>query len=378
VNKEILPSVSNLGTEIVFGDIDADLIKSYVAQEEYIVVTSPSHIKNGNIKRLTTAIQREPVLMIQDTPSNPTEEYFQKRIDDLPKVTAQLVIAFGGGSCLDSGKVFARIFANRDIPIFLNLLNEKDELALHRSMPLIAIPTTAGTGSEVTPFATVWSFKKGTKKSLAGNDVVPKTALVFPALCASAPKDVLISSAFDALSHGLDSIWNKNATKESREFSFKAVEIISNLLSEVDFNSLTETQMEQLSLGSLYAGLAISTTRTSLSHSISYPLTYRYGIAHGTACAFSLPAIIEFTTKEGLIFPVKNLPILSKPVLYFRRIFEAHGIRDTILSSIKNSNEILQMAQEMNHPGRADNFELPLSQEQFYGIIERSIEVIYS
>ena len=378
MNREILPSVSGLGTEIVFGDIDSNLIKSHVAEEKYIVVTSPAHMKNGNTELLIKAIQRDPELIIHDTPTNPTEEYFQKSIDNLPNVSAQLVVALGGGSCIDSGKVFARILSNREINSLESLLNEERKLSLNRSLPLVAIPTTAGTGSEVTPFATIWSFNNGTKRSLLGKDVAPRSAMVFPTLCTSAPKSVMISSAFDALSHGLDSMWNKNSTQESLDYSIRSVDILSNLLWETNFDHPSKSQIEQLSLGSLFAGLAISITRTSLSHSISYPLTYRYGLAHGIACSFSLPAIIEFAKNAGFTFPENRLQITSDPEMYFRELFHKHGVKETIRKSITNSKEILEDVPRMNHAGRVENCVFPLGSNEITQIVGRSIEMIYS
>jgi phosphonate metabolism-associated iron-containing alcohol dehydrogenase len=158
---------------------------------------------------------------------------------------------------------------------------------------LIAVPTTAGTGSEVTPWATIWDRAAQKKHSLHLKETWPSIALIDPELMLSLPASVTLQSGLDALSHALESIWNVNANPVSDTFAVAAVHDILDTLPRL-MERLDDVGLRaRMALAALKAGMAFSNTRTALAHSISYEMTLRYGLPHGIACSFPLPMVLE-------------------------------------------------------------------------------------
>jgi alcohol dehydrogenase len=186
---------------------------------------------------------------------------------------------------------------------------------------VVAVPTTSGTGSEVTPWAAMWDVQNRQKHSVQGHSLWPEAAIVDPSLAASCPPDVTRNCALDALSHALEAIWNRNHNPVSDVLAVSAARGVLHALPRVlaaagagaaeggaaaaaaaaAAQEGPEGQRERerereartaLSLASLRAGLAFSNTETALCHAISYDITMR-GVKHGLACSFSLPRVLR-------------------------------------------------------------------------------------
>ena len=160
-------------------------------------------------------------------------------------------------------------------------------------LPLIAVPTTAGTGSEVTPWATLWdrSSAKGAKRSLHRADTWPEAALVDPMLTLSCPPALTLASGLDALSHAFEAIWNRGANPCSDALAVQAARgVLTTLPALLDAPDSLPLR-EAMSRAALLAGLAFAQTRTALAHALSYDLTLLRGTSHGLACSFSLPEV---------------------------------------------------------------------------------------
>jgi len=161
-----------------------------------------------------------------------------------------------------------------------------------RSKLLIAAPTTAGTGSEVTPWATIWDSASHKKYSLHLECTWPKVAIVDPQLMLTVPAGVTVSTGLDALSHALESIWNINANPISDTYAIAAIEDILHCLPLLRRDLSNKELRSRMALAALKAGMAFSNTKTALAHSISYEMTLRYGLPHGIACSFTLPLVL--------------------------------------------------------------------------------------
>ena len=162
--------------------------------------------------------------------------------------------------------------------------------------PVIAIPTTAGTGSEVTMWATVWDMEGKKKYSISHPSLYPVKAILDPGLTLTLPGKETSCSGLDALSHAMESIWNKNHNPVSDTFALEAISLVHDYL-PVLRSDLTNLNVRTLLLrASLFAGLAFSNTKKALAHAISYPLTAHFGIPHGLACALPLPHLLKVMT----------------------------------------------------------------------------------
>lgn len=214
-------------------------------------------------------------------------EVYQQHKNEQPDV----ILAIGGGSVLDMAKSLAAIL-NKD---YSGTEQLREAIASKRTgtpkCPWIGIPTTAGTGSEVTCWATVWDSEKDAKLSLENHENYAYAAFVDPAFTVSMPLQLVVSSALDAAAHATESYWSKAQNMVSDIYALKAVSMIMENL-----EPLIQTRDPKYYLAmaeaSMLAGRAFSNTKTTACHSISYPLTLGYGIPHGIAVSMLLPALL--------------------------------------------------------------------------------------
>ncbi|HET6209236.1 MAG TPA: iron-containing alcohol dehydrogenase [Jatrophihabitans sp.] len=206
------------------------------------------------------------------------------------------ILAVGGGSVLD----LAKAVANLD-PAPADRLAEAiagNRLAA-RTARLVLLPTTAGTGAELTRFAAVWDGP--VKLSLDGPGLRADVALIDPELTASAPRPVAVAAAADALCQAVESSWAVAGTEQSRQWADQAYQVLLPAVAAgCARGSLTDPALrEALAWGAALAGAAIDTSRTTAAHALSYPLTGRLGIPHGAAVALQLPGLIEHNRPAG-------------------------------------------------------------------------------
>ncbi len=200
------------------------------------------------------------------------------------------LVAVGGGTTLDIAKVVrCRPVAGGFDDVVAALRGGAwPALAL---APLWLVPTTAGTGSEVTRWATVWDTEADpqVKRSLDEPFGYAERAIVDPVLCLTCPREVTRDTALDALAHALESIWNRHANPVSDRLALSAARRVLKALPECLESPGDLALRGELSLAALEAGLAFSQTRTALAHALSYAVTLEQGVPHGQACAIWLP-----------------------------------------------------------------------------------------
>jgi len=206
------------------------------------------------------------------------------------KEKCDLVVGIGGGSAMDVAKAVAVIAANRG--------KAKDYLGLNKvpgpGLPKIMVPTTAGTGSEVT-FTSVFIRKKLKKKEGMNSPwLYPELALLDPVLTLSVPSNVTAATGIDALCHAIESYTSINSSPLSELVSLEAIRLISSDLRTCVHDGSNLRARENVLLGSLYAGLGLANAGVTAVHSLSYPLGGKYGISHGVANTVLLPYVMRF------------------------------------------------------------------------------------
>jgi alcohol dehydrogenase len=203
-----------------------------------------------------------------------------------------LILGVGGGSAMDVAKMIRLLPV--DAEAALAALSEPTGLR-DRPPPLVLVPTTAGTGSEVTRFAAV--YVDLVKHSLDHPSVLADVALVDPALTGSCPAELTYSGTFDAFAHAVESTWSVRSTPQSRALAGDALRALVPVLREAPWPVPAATR-EVLSEAALRAGLAIDITRTTAAHAFAYPLTARYGVPHGLACALNLRWLLPYAAAK--------------------------------------------------------------------------------
>lgn len=259
------------------------------------LVTFPEARALGLVGRLERLLGLSLVRVIDDVRPNPDVRELRAVYESFWHASdpADVLIAVGGGSAIDTAKVLMVGTDDGGFAGLIGALSKGLPFVPARVKPLIAVPTTAGTGSEVTPWATVWDQAAGRKYSLHLPQTWPTAALIDPELTLSLPATVTLQSGLDALSHALEAIWNVNANPVSDVFAVAAVhEIVATL--PLLMGGLDDMGLRgRMALAALKAGMAFSNTRTALAHSISYEMTLSHGLPHGIACAFPLPMVLS-------------------------------------------------------------------------------------
>lgn len=220
-----------------------------------------------------------------DFEENPKIEDLERGLLLMKRFSFSVIVAVGGGSVLDMAKLL-RFFSSYSGEPTSGKFEKRQEL-----LPLIALPTTAGTGSEATHFAVL--YKDKVKYSVEHAGVLPDTAIVYPPFTYNNPKYLTACTGFDALAQAIEAYWNVNATAESDGYAEKAIKLLwSNLPLAV--NSPTDDVRDKVSEGSYWAGRAINITKTTAPHAFSYPFTTYYGYPHGHAVALIFPYFFEY------------------------------------------------------------------------------------
>lgn len=287
--------------KIVFGNGSFDKLGEYIKELECsnpLIVLDKTLSTSGFGDKVSCLLDNNGVkCTIFD---KVTAEPELKLADDGAKIAIKCgndaVVGIGGGSAMDVAKAVAVLAANKG--------KAADYLGLNRvpgpGLPKIMIPTTAGTGSEVT-FTSVFSRKNLEKKEGMNSPYLyPELAVLDPLLTLSLPSEPTAATGIDALCHAIESYTSINSSPMSEMFSLKAIDLIaSNLRTCVHDGSDIEAR-EQMLLGSLYAGFGLANAGVGAAHSLSYPLGGKYGIPHGLANTIMLPPVMEFNLPAAL------------------------------------------------------------------------------
>ena len=264
------------------------ILKEINSKKLFLVVDSSYPFLN--IKDAIEALEVEKVMFSDFTP-NPLYEDVCKGIDLLKADKCDSILAVGGGSAIDVAKciklaVLAAEGNNAIIPPLVNTRVACDGSKL----PFIAIPTTAGTGSESTHNAVM--YYEGSKQTVTNDGVLPDYALLEPTVLKTLPLYQKKCTMMDALCQGIESWWSVNSTEESYEYSRKTIELIMQNWRAYIFDNDSKAA-EQIMIAANYGGRAINITQTTAAHAMSYKITSLYNLPHGHAVAVCLPEIWE-------------------------------------------------------------------------------------
>lgn len=239
------------------------------------------------------------VTWIKDIPQNPTRLDLFNLMIDLEHEKPNAVLAIGGGSTIDLAKalvafLYIKEFSHFSYEDFVSSITRKEYLDKKTSIPIYAVPTTAGTGSEATKWATIWDENCNNKYSIEAPWLFPTISYVIPEFTSSMPPRLTLATGLDALCHAVEAYWSKASNPVIRETSKTSIRLIKEFLPKAIKEGDNLEYRTKMCLGSLFAGIAFSNTRTTACHSISYPLTMRFGMDHGFACAVSLAKVLDY------------------------------------------------------------------------------------
>ncbi|WP_297426207.1 4-hydroxybutyrate dehydrogenase [Clostridium sp.] len=209
----------------------------------------------------------------------PSDEMVEAMYENIKRISYERVIAIGGGSILDIGKLFAL----KNISPAIDLFDHKVEIIKEKE--LILVPTTCGTGSEVTNISILELKKRNTKMGLATDELYADSAVMIPELLQCLPFDVFATSSIDAFIHAIESYLSPKATAHTKLFSIKAMEIILKGYTKIkeEGKDASKEILDDFLLASNYAGIAFGNAGCAAVHAMSYPLSAAYHVPHGEA-----------------------------------------------------------------------------------------------
>lgn len=346
----------------IFGAGAVDRLPALLEGQKAALVIFPEARSIGLLARLTGLLGAQLARVIDDIRPNPdvaelrtTWTRFWR--DSEPD---EVLVAVGGGSVIDTAKVLMVANPSLDFEDMVRGLAGQVEFRPTRFRRLIAVPTTAGTGSEVTPWATVWDRSAQRKYSLHLPQTWPSQALIDPQLMLSLPAGVTLQSGLDALSHALEAIWNRNANPVSDTFAISAVQDTLEVL-PVLMQDLSDLQARSaMALAALKAGMAFSNTKTALAHSLSYEMTLRYGLPHGIACSFPLPFVMERAVgrsadRDRVLAQALGVPAHEGPA-FLTRFIESLGVKTQFSDYGVSASELQGMVAHALAGARGRNF----------------------
>lgn len=345
-------------TKIVFGINDLENISKYVKGRKTLLITSQSFVKRGLVTRLKLLCD-SIIDVFTDVKSHPEFHDLEMAYNLIHQNDFELILAIGGGSVLDASKFFSVYNDAKDVMFITNMIKGNVEKQNYKTIPVISVPTTAGTGSEITPWATIWDMNEKKKYSLHLPELFSEVALYDPTLTLSVPKDITIQTGLDTLSHALESIWNKNANPITISYAIRSAKLIVEYLQLSADNLDNLDYRTQVLKACMYAGLAFSNTQTAVAHAMSYYITTYKNIPHGIACSFSLPLLIDKVigkydfidealieifgelSSKRLRSILKSLNISTEFKDYGIELDELNEIKKTLINNQRQTNSLI-------------------------------------
>jgi len=263
------------------------------------LITQPVMEQNGTAGRVVAALAERDVevRIVRGVEPEPTIENIETVFrEQIAPFAPQAILSIGGGSVLDAAKLFSVRLTN-DAPLrdWLGI----DRIA-HPGVPMILVPTTAGTGSEVTPNAIVTLPDEALKVGIVSRHLLPQLVILDAALTFDLPQPITAATGVDAFVHALESYISTKANPVSDMFAMESMRLIGANIVEAYENGHSVKAREAMMLGSLYGGLALTAAGTAAVHALAYPLGGMFNVTHGVANAMLLPHVMAFN-KDAVV-----------------------------------------------------------------------------
>ena len=285
-------------TRIVFGAGKLSEVPALLAElgaQRVLFVTGRDPARSSALE--TTLRSSVTGLLTLRVSGEPTVDWVRDSLVKVREVRSEAVVAFGGGSVIDAAKALAALAANGGDPLdYLEVIGRGQALA-KPSLPLIAIPTTAGTGAEVTRNAVLGSTQERVKASLRSPLMLPRIALIDPDLLAGAPPEVLRSSGLDALSQLIEPFLSSRANPISDALAREGIARSARSLRRAVLGEADASAREDLAVASLFGGLCLANSGLGAVHGFAAPAGGMFQAPHGAVCAALLPHAMDVNLK---------------------------------------------------------------------------------
>ena len=307
-----------------------------------LVVTDEVLLKLGVLDNIQQALKQAKIefSIYAGVFTEPTVELVEEGLKSYKDNSCDFLLAVGGGSAIDTAKAISVMVTNSGAIENYQGANKVKE----PGAPLIAVPTTAGTGSEVTQFTIITDTKRDVKMLIASPFLIPRQAIVDPLLTLSMPRGLTAATGIDALTHAIEAYVSVKAQPMSDIFALSAIELISANLRQAWANGNNKEAREKTMLGALQAGIAFSNSSVALVHGMSRPIGAYFHVAHGVSNAALLSVVTEFS-------------LIGNPARY-ARIAQAMGENTEGLTALEAADlaaeSIARLVEDIEIPSLAE------------------------
>lgn len=301
-----------------------------------LVVTDPGVIKAGIYEKIKKALAeaRVQIELCDRVQPDPSTTFVQSVAVEARQARVDAVIGLGGGSSIDTAKMAAVLVANqRDVADYLGGAPLAAE-----ALPILAVPTTAGTGSEATHIAILSDEQAQVKKGLVSVRIMPKYAFLDPELTLGLPPAITAATGMDALCHAIESFTSVNANEYSEVLSLAAIGLLNDHVVEAFQNGNNVQAREKMLLGSFLAGVAFANAGVTAVHAFAYPLGGMFHVAHGLANSLMLPTILRFNAGASRERFSRIGQVLSH---------DPKGTAETVVERIEELSRVLQLPKNL-------------------------------
>ena len=304
-----------------------------------LVASDPDLVKFGVTQKVTDILDKEGIeyKLYSDIKPNPTIENVQSGVEVYKEYGADGIVAIGGGSSMDTAKAIGIIVNNPEFADVRSL--EGVAPTKCKSVPIIAVPTTAGTAAEVTINYVITDSEKNRKMVCVDVHDIPVVAVVDPDMMSTMPKGLTAATGMDALTHAIEGYITKGAWELSDMFHLKAIEVISRSLRDAVNN--TKEGREGMALGQYIAGMGFSNVGLGIVHSMAHPLGALYDTPHGVANAIILPTVMEY-----------NAPATGDKYKYIAKAMGVDGVEEMSVEEYRKAaiDAVKQLSKDVGIP----------------------------
>lgn len=329
-----------------------------LGRKAMIVTGCHSARKTGALADVLAALGDTPSIIYDRIEENPSVETVMHARALAIEENVDFFIGIGGGSPMDAAKAIALMAANPD--------ENEDVLYAAKAlghMPVACVPTTCGTGSEVTPYSILTRHAHRTKRSIS-HKIFPEVALLDAKYLEHMNRSGLVNTCVDALAHLLESYLNTNASELNRIYSREGMAMWAQFRDRLLEDQLQPGDYARMLHASMVAGMAITHTGTSLPHGMSYPVTYALGIPHGRAVGMFLGGFVELYKDRAAV--QEALAILG-----FESAAQFRGYMNALLGIVELDRELLEKSAGMllEDPAKLKNYPFTLTAEELTGMV---------